>query len=227
MGAPPKQIIAIEWSANFAYAIGLITSDGSLSRGSFRVNFGSKEMEMMKNFQMALGLSNAISKHARGGEIEKRFFYTSFKSKAFYTYLLNVGLMPAKSKIMQSVAIPDEFFPDFLRGLFDGDGTFYTSWDKRWPSSFVFKTSFASASPTFIYWLKDRLTKLYGLKGYIHKGAGVLNLEYTKRDSKKLFEVMYYSANILFLHRKYDKMKTAIEYDMDLHARKQKNAAVA
>jgi hypothetical protein len=213
MGTPAKQIIKIEWSSNFAYAIGLITSDGWLTKEVPRIGFGSREAEMIENFQKALGLHNVIGLHARGGETEKRYFYTAFKSRVFYDFLLEIGLMPAKSKIIQSVDIPDKFFPDFLRGLFDGDGTFYTSWDARWPNSFVFKTSFASASSDFISWLKDRLADLYGVRGYLHKGRGVLNLEYTKRDSKRLFEVMYHSADILFLERKYDKMKTALEFD--------------
>ncbi len=81
--------------------------------------------------------------------------------------------------------VPDEFFADFLRGLFDGDGTFYTYWDTRWPRSFVYKISFASASSDFIIWFKDRLTQLYRVKGYICKGDGVLNIQYTKGDSEK------------------------------------------
>jgi hypothetical protein len=205
--------ISIEWSSNFAYAIGLITSDGSLSKNTAQINFGSKEIEMMTNFKEALGLSNKIGNHARGGEVEKKYFCLNFKSRNLYDYLLTIGLTPAKSKTIQSVDVPDSAFADFLRGLFDGDGTFYTFWDNRWPSSFVFKTSFASASLDFIRWLKIRLTQLYAVKGYIHKGAGVFNLEYAKGDSRKLFNSMYYGKEILFLERKYDKMKTALTYD--------------
>jgi hypothetical protein len=131
MGSPPKQIIKIEWSSNFAYAIGLITSDGWLCRGSYRIGFGSKEIEMMNNFSAALGLKNIIGKHARGGEVEKKYFYINFKSKDLYNYLLTIGLTPAKSHLIQSIAVPDLFFVDFLRGIFDGDGTFYYSRDKR------------------------------------------------------------------------------------------------
>lgn len=227
MGTPAKHNIKIEWSSDFAYAIGLITSDGWLCKGIPQIGFTSKDLEMMENFRKALGLKNVIGKHARGGETEKRYYAISFKSRKYYDFLLTIGLSPAKSKIIKAVDVPEEFFPDFLRGLFDGDGTFYSFMDVRWPNSFVFKTSFASASPDFIFWLKEKLTKLYGVTGYIHKGAGVFNLEYTKRDTKKLFKVMYGGHNILFLKRKYDKIKAAFEYDAKLHPEKKVHAAVA
>lgn len=208
-----KNPISTEWSSNLAYAVGLITSDGCLVKNSTRVYFGSKDLEMMENFRKALLLKNKIGKHARGGETEKKFFCLSFRSRSFYEFLLAIGLMPAKSKIIRAVTVPDKFFADFLRGLFDGDGSFYSFKDVRWPNSFVYKTSFASASPFFINWLKEKLTLLYGVKGYLHKGVGVTNLEYTKADSNKLFCVMYHQENILFLSRKYYKIKTALEYD--------------
>ncbi|MDP3729413.1 MAG: LAGLIDADG family homing endonuclease [bacterium] len=121
-----------------------------------------------------------------------------------------------KSKTIKSVKVPRRYFPDFLRGLFDGDGTFYTFWDKRWPRSFSFKLSVASASLAFINWLKEKLSQYYGVKGYMHKGDGVYHLEYVKGDSKKLFRVMYYSKNVLCFSKKYNKMKTALKLDADL-----------
>ncbi|MEK7641076.1 MAG: hypothetical protein AAB389_03720 [Patescibacteria group bacterium] len=120
--------------------------------------------------------------------------------------------------------VPDKFFPDFLRGLFDGDGTFYSFWDKRWPNSFGFQLSFASASFDFVAWLKQKLTDLYNVKGFICKGAGVFNLRYVKGDSKELSDVMYYQERALYLKRKYDKIKQIIGFDTNL---RHSNAAVA
>ena len=171
---------------------------------------------MIDNLKKSLKLKNKIGKYARGGEKEKRYYFVSFGDIFFYKFLNEIGLTSAKSKTIKSVRVPDSYFSDFLRGLFDGDGSFYTYWDKRWPNSFGFKLSFASASVNFVNWLKEKLTELYGVKGYFHKGAGVMNLEYTKGDTKKLFSIMYHSNNILFLKRKYFKIKTAIEKDKSL-----------
>jgi hypothetical protein len=54
---------------------------------------------------------------------------------------------------------------------------------------------------------------LYAVRGYLHKGAWVINLEYTKGDTKKLFSIMYYSDNILFLERKHNKIRNAFVVD--------------
>ena len=208
--------VKTEWSPNFAYAIGLITSDGWLSSDRRHIGLVSKDVEVIKNIQSALSLTNRITRAGRGGEIVKKYFKIVFGDKAFYRFLNKIGLTAAKSKTIRAVETPNKFFSDFLRGLFDGDGSFYSFWDKRWPNSFCFKLSFASASSDFIGWLKNKLAELYDVKGYFHKGVGVTNLEYTKGDSKKLFSAMYYSDDVLLLRRKYLKMKTAIRKDRKL-----------
>jgi len=208
--------VDIRWSHNFAYAIGLIASDGSLNKDGRHIWFGSKDLEQIKNFKEALGLTVVVGGHARGGEKEKRYFRIHFGDKSFCEYLNQIGIRPTKSKTIGPIAVPNEFFPDFLRGLFDGDGCFYSFWDTRWSNSFAYKMSFASASPKFVVWLKSKLSKLYGVKGYLHKGKGVVNLEYVKGDSKKLFRAMYHGPNLLFLNRKYIKVKTALEKSSEL-----------
>ncbi|MBI2607317.1 MAG: LAGLIDADG family homing endonuclease [Candidatus Doudnabacteria bacterium] len=208
-----KQKVKIEWSSDFAYAIGLITSDGWLHKDQRHIGFSSKEIELINKFKRALLISNKTIAHVRGGETDKKYLFVQFGDKIFYQFLNSIGLTVAKSKTIKQIDIPDRYFPDFLRGLFDGDGTFYTFWDKRWPKSFGFKTSFASASPDFIKWLRTELKRLYGLTGSVHKGVGVSNLEYTKGDSRKIFNVMYHRKDLLFLSRKYFKIKIALEQD--------------
>ena len=52
--AKPKGKVKIEWSPDFAYAIGLITTDGNLSPDGRHVNFTSKDLELIKNFHRGL-----------------------------------------------------------------------------------------------------------------------------------------------------------------------------
>jgi len=214
MGARPQRKVRIQWSGNFAYALGLITSDGSLNKDGRHLWFSSKDLELVKNLKNSLKIEAKIGRYARGGEKIKRYYRLSFGDIYFYRFLNKLGLFSNKSKTIKKVIIPKHLFSDFLRGLFDGDGTFYSYWDRRWPNSFGFKLSFASASPPFIEWIKKELTKLYGVKGYMHKGDGVFNLEYVKGDTKKLFEKMYRGKkDPLFLRRKYFKLKDALDID--------------
>ena len=218
MGGILKHKITLRWSRNLAYAIGLITSDGNLDSDRRHIQFGSKDAEMIINFKKALEINNKVSRHARGGEKDKKYFSVRFGDKVFYGFLNSIGLYPKKSKTIKKVLIPEQYFSDFLRGLFDGDGTFYTFRDKRWPSSYGYQISFASASYSSIAWLKNRLTKLCGVKGFIRQGDGVYNIRYVKGDSIKLFFTMYKDINnrqdaALFLKRKYYKITNILAGD--------------
>lgn len=211
-----KEKVRIEWSQNFAYAIGLLASDGYLSSDGRHLGIKSAEKELVDNLKAALSLKNKISLGVRGGEKVKKYFFITFGDIVFYRFLNKIGLTAAKSKTIKSVAIPDSFFADFLRGVFDGDGTFYSFWDTRWPNSFVFQMAFASASLDFINWFKNRLTRLFCVKGFVKKGDGVYNLTYFKGDTRKLFDVMYYESDLLFLRRKYTKIQRAFYQDREL-----------
>jgi hypothetical protein len=73
---------------------------------------------------------------------------------ALYDFLLSIGLTSNKSKTISVLGVPPEYYADFLRGCFDGDGTTYSYWDTRWKSSFMYYIAFVSASPPFLEWLR-------------------------------------------------------------------------
>jgi len=204
---------SIKWDENIAYGIGLLTSDGNLSPDGRHFYFVSIDRELVENLRKAFKLKNRITLRSRlRGGIE-RYYVVQFGDVALYESLNMIGITAAKSKTIKSVLVPRVYFSDFLRGLFDGDGTFYTFWDTRWPNSFGYQISFASASFPFVSWLKKQLTLRYGVKGFIRQGDGVFNLRYVKGDSRKIFDMMYHSRNRLFLKRKYNKMKSAFKKD--------------
>ena len=210
MGSKPQRKIKIRWSSNFAYALGLIVSDGWLSLDGRHIGFKSADVELVEKFRIALNIKNIIGRGVRSNERVKKYYYVTFGDIIFYQFLNEIGIKPTKSKIIKSVSVPNKFFRDFLRGLFDGDGTCYSFWDIRWPNSFVFQISFSSASLDFTKWLKNKLNRLYNVKGFIAIGDGVYNIRYFKGDSEKLFSVMYYKKGLLFLNRKYVKMKNIL-----------------
>ena len=106
--------VKIEWSADFAYAIGLIVTDGNLSSDGRHISFTSKDLELINHYQRGLGISVNIGRKSRGGQVEKKYYLLQFSDVIFYRFLLSIGLMPNKSKRLRAIAIPDEFFFDFL-----------------------------------------------------------------------------------------------------------------
>jgi len=153
-GIKPQNKVLIRWSSEFAYAIGLLVTDGSLSKDGRHIVLVSKDREMIENFMKALDFQNKIGRHSRGSSIDKKYYRVQFGDVNFYNFLLKIGLMPNKTKIIRDVKIPSKYFFDFLRGHFDGDGSFYSYWDPRWRSSFMFYTVFVSASKNHIEWLQ-------------------------------------------------------------------------
>lgn len=208
------------WSADFAYGVGLIATDGSLSKDGRHISFTSKDLEMIDNFQKSLGVSVRIGKKSRGHEKEKRYYVVQVGDVRLYRFLESIGLMPNKSKTIGEVRVPKKYFFHFLRGHFDGDGTFYSYWDPRWKSSFMFYTVFISASRRHIEWLRQCLAHVLGISGHVTKGAdtSVYLLKYGKSESRRLLKKMYARGSMMYLSRKREKVRRALEID-DLHTR--------
>jgi len=217
----PLSKISIIWSPQLAYAIGLITTDGCLIKDGRHINLTSKDKEQIDNFKFCLNLTNKIGKKARGGEEEKKYYVLQFGDVNFYKFLLSIGLMPNKSKILANIKIPNKYFFDFLRGHFDGDGSSYSYWDNRWKSSFMFYTVFVSASKNHINWLKETITKNLKIKGHITKSVSnsAYQLKYAKTESLKLLAKIYYNNKVICLKRKKIKIENILSIARQKRAR--------
>ncbi len=198
------------WSANFAYAVGLIVADGCLSKDGRHIDFTSKDLDLIQTFLKILKLNNKIGeKKIRGNS--RKYYRVQFGNVKFYAFLLDIGLMPNKSKIIGELQIPDRYFSDFLRGFFDGDGGTYSYFDPRWKNSYMLYTSFASGSLRYLEWLNLKISSLYGVEGRI--GGTFENcytLRYAKQGSLILIEKMYYKKGIPCLKRKYSKITRSL-----------------
>lgn len=211
-GPKPKGKVEIKWSPNFAYAIGLLVSDGNLSPDGRHITFTSKDLELIELFQRALDIKIHVGKKSSGAKETKKYFVTQFSDVLFYEFLLQIGLMPNKSKIISEVKVPQQLFFDFLRGSFDGDGCTYSYLDPRWKSSFMFYTTFVSASRTHILWLQENIETHLQIRGHIttNRTRAVYQLKYAKSDSLKLLKRMYLGGNVLHLGRKRLKIETML-----------------
>lgn len=205
MGKPSK-FISTNWNENLAYAIGLLTSDGCLSSDKRHLEFNSKDKEQVEHFRKCLNLNNKITKKARSNEKIKKYYRIQFGSVQFYRFLESIGLCSKKSKILKKLKIPQRFFSDFLRGLFDGDGTFgtFNHPESQYPQ---LRLRFASASKQFIRWLYQEIKRELNTKGFIADGKRDENLTFGISDSLKLLNYIYYSPNIICLSRKLEKAK--------------------
>jgi hypothetical protein len=130
----------------------------------------------------------------------------------FNNFLITIGFKVNKSKILTEIVIPDEYFFDFLRGHHDGDGTFYSYWDPRWKSSFMFYTVFISASEKHVLWIREEIFKRLGIKGHVTKSGAtpMYGVKYAKTESLQLLPKMYYNRDVVCLSRKRKKIEKAL-----------------
>jgi hypothetical protein len=191
--------------------VGLIASDGCLSKDGRHIFFVSKDLEQIKNFLNALKISCTVG-IVTSGHNRNKAYRIQLGDVNFYNFLLSIGLMPAKSKIIGKLNIPDEYFFDFLRGSLDGDGCTYSYWDPRWRSSFMFYTQFCCASLAHILWLQEEVYKRLDISGYItqSKVKVFYQLKYAKKDSIKLLKKIYYKNAHTYLSRKKLKINKAL-----------------
>lgn len=198
--------VKIKWCINFAYAVGLIASDGNLSTDGRHISFTSKDKSLATLFKKCLGLENKIGKKSRGYSKEKKYYVVQFGDVNLYKYLLTIGLTPAKSKTISKISVPQKYFVDFLRGCLDGDGNI-SVFNHPESKQKQLKVRFASASKKFVIWIYQTLYDKYNIPGghiYNDKIKSIYTLSYAKTDGGKILKLMYHRNNLPFLKRKKD-----------------------
>ncbi|MCU0678718.1 MAG: LAGLIDADG family homing endonuclease [Candidatus Pacebacteria bacterium] len=201
-GRKPKEMVHITWSDNFAYAIGLLVSDGNLSKDGRHIIFTTIDPDLVRNFTIALGIDVYI--RSKSDQRKRTCYDVQFSDVRFYRFLNGIGIFQNKSKSIGAVQIPKEYTMSFVRGVFDGDGSVHSYFDKRWANSFLFYLSFASASKEFILWLQSEILRELGISGHIvkAKSSSVYQLRYAKQESVKLQSALYPNWDFLSLKRK-------------------------
>lgn len=214
-----KQIVPDErlaWSPAFAYIVGLIASDGNLQSNSNEVRMTSTDREIVEYYCRGLGLRphdvsaitwnepNAIEVHMR---LENRppykiQYHIIFSDHIYRARLEAIGLTPNKSNTLGPLQIPDEYFRDFLRGEFDGDGC----WSAYGPKRKYLLGIFTSGSRIYLEWLQATIQRLAGLKGKING----INLRFEGKQAEQLGNYMYYTPELPCLNRKQTKWKALV-----------------
>ena len=202
--------VHFEWTPDIAYVVGLLVTDGCLSKDGRHINMRSAEPVLLATFKKCLNLKNKIG-YTEG----QRGYRVQFGNVQFYNWLLNIGLFPAKTHTIGEIKIPDKFFRDFLRGHLDGDGnitrykdTYNTYKGRRYTSNRLF-VRFISASKSHIVWLRTKISELAGVNGALIKEwrpeanrVPIWEIKFAKKASINLLEWIYYQPQLPSLQRK-------------------------
>ena len=193
----------VVWNSEFAYVIGLIATDGCLSKDGRHIVMRSSDIEQLENFKKCLKINNKICETYNNGYAKKPAYRVQVSNTTLYKYLLSIGLTPNKTKTIGSLEIPTAYFFDFLRGCIDGDGCIRRYQDSIYPKSERVYTKLSSSSETFLKWIQSYIKDLLSIKGYLNKGNGTQELIFAKKESLKLLNKIYQNPKAVGLNRKY------------------------
>lgn len=174
------------------YLIGLITSDGSLSKDGRHIDITSKDYGFLNNVKNLIGLRGKVT--AKSGGKNQKAFHIQVSNRNFYDFLLSIGLMPRKSLTLKEVKVPDIYFVDFLRGLIDGDGGIqrwihHTNRREQW------NLRVASGSKKFLERLQNKIEKKIKVQGRLHiESPTRIRLKYGKMAGRVIAQKCYYKG---------------------------------
>lgn len=144
---------------------------------------------------------------------QKGLYIFIFARQKLAEDLLKLGMKPRKSLDLRFPDVPKEYLKDFIRGVFDGDGSVYF---KTKSLKCPLATKFVGGSKEFIYELEKRLQETGMPKRNIYEQKGKnpsYMFRYCHKDSVKLLNFLYNGVkDKLYLERKYNKFKEGTNY---------------
>jgi hypothetical protein len=198
------------WSSEMAYVLGLIATDGCVSK-SGTVSLCINDKDLLETVKRAMDSEHNVSPSRH----QEKLYCFHFARPRLVKDLAALGILPRKSLNIMFPAVPNAFLRDFIRGVFDGDGSVY--FEKR-SVRYPLRATFVSSSEKFIEKLEIALQQLGLPRRVIHrqatKNGAHFKIRYSHKDSGKLFKAMYYDAmNCLFLERKHRKFLAGFEQE--------------
>ena len=213
------------WSDDLAYILGMIYTDGNLmkdygrqltSRRSlmYQVSISQKDPTILHQIRDVLRLNRALIRRRNN---KSDFLYIlQFQDREIFEQLETFGLCPNKSRIIKFPQIvPKEYIGGFLRGLFDGDGTYSVGRVRFATGSRDFAVGLAAALETLGFRTSINTT----LPSHTRKHYAYTVLLSSKRLAfPRFFELLYSSAN-LYLERKRRQLAILAGVESDTTAR--------
>ena len=201
-------------NSNKAYFLGFIFADGWIINNpqkrnyEFGMELQSSDDYILYKLNNELGGLNYITKKDECYKMilgkkchSQKMSKLRIYSKNIVKGLLSNGIETNKTQKDVCPTVNDMFFADFIRGYIDGDGCY-------WKYKNHYYMHITCASEKVLLYIQKRLlmfninTKLYKENDKKYR-LMCINID----DMKKLISFIYYDSNILYLTRKYEKVK--------------------
>ena len=183
-----------------------MASDGNVSRDRpmMRITLNDKDEKILIDIKNVLKYSGNIT-----NSIKSNSSTLAFTSKSIYEKLNKIGITPRKTycldieKIISN--IPKEFFGDFIRGYFDGDGSIGYIADVKTGTISRYKVTITASKDTCLI-LNELLgfnSKYYERTFNVEECVGFGSIQITSIEKLEIFYNLIYPPGVsLFLERK-------------------------
>lgn len=191
-----------KWSEDMSYILGFWFTDGYMHEklGTFSITQCQDDKYLLENILKKMDSNYPLGRHGENNYVFKITSHEILKDIKKYG-----GHQRKSHNIKFPTMIPKKYLPDFIRGLWDGDGCI--CWQKK---EKCYVSSFVSASKCFVYDLLGILRReILDFKGTIGFYNNVYVLSVGVNDTRRLRDYLYGNINdkSLFLKRKCNKFK--------------------
>ncbi|MEG0775628.1 LAGLIDADG family homing endonuclease [Clostridium sp.] len=187
-----------------AYYLGFLAADGTVSssRNSIKIGLSSVDREWLEKYRRDLVIEREVLDYQtqQGFNVSE----VCFSSAKIKQELAKYDIVPRKTYEEISMKnIPDEFKVDYIRGFFDGDGSF--SWNKNTKQGMVKITSHKEN-------ILKEIQKLFPKgKIYYFEKRDIYSFELSTIPSINFLETIYKEADV-YLKRKKDNFSEFIQF---------------
>lgn len=204
-------------SAEKAYFLGLLYADGNVAKGNFRIELTGSDKPLLERFRDAIYLDSNRPLYRVRGKIkqwgQKRcrtrlgYCLAVFSSK-IADALIKHGCGPKKTDVIRFPfgSLPEQYYRDFIRGYFDGDGCITSTHSKYKKSVYTQYTLSFCANDDFGRDLFDVLDKM-GFKFFINKYVLTIVSTSDKMTIHRFYNQVWYDG-CLCLERKRLKLES-------------------
>lgn len=191
------------WSEDMAYILGFIYADGCVKKTALMIELNNVDIKLLNEIKHKLEYTGELKDRPK-----TRSTRLVMKSCILTDDLKELGVFENKSKTIRMPNVPEEYVKDFIRGVFDGDGSIGIHMKTQ------IRVRFHSGSKLFLEDLLEAIYNIFNIeKVKISKDSRneCYSICYSTNSSKKFFNYVYSNDNCMKCERKYNTFVQALQ----------------
>lgn len=192
-----------------AYILGFLMADGNVSSTDNRIQISLSEQDAdyLQIFYNEIGGSPIT--HRVMNKTQQKICHWQCLSHKIKHDLALYNVIPRKTGY---ATIPSklnkEFYPDFIRGYFDGDGSIWI--ERNGAVGFGITSHNIEILEQIIQFFAEQGVPKVKIKTDYRSNINY-SFKYRKRATLQIYKILYYNSDCLYMQRKFDKFQTILK----------------